>query len=133
MPSFNQVILAGNLTRDPQLSYLPSQTAVCDFGLAINRKSRDKDGNQHEEVCFVDVTAFGKQAEIINKHFSKGKPILVGGRLRYREWTKDGQKRSKLEVVMEMFSFIEGSQQAGPAPAGNGIGEPINNDPDIPF
>jgi single-strand DNA-binding protein len=119
MASFNRVILAGNLTRDPQLSYLPSNTAVCDFGLAMNRKFRDKDGNQKEEVCYVDLQAWGRTAETINQYFQKGKPILVEGRLRYREWTsKEGQKRSKLEVSVDTFSFIDGG--AGGAGGGGG-------------
>lgn len=152
MASFNRVILAGNLTRDPQLSYLPSNTAVCDFGMAVNRRSRDKDGNQRDEVCYVDVTAFGRQAEVVNQYFSKGKPLLVEGRLRYREWTsKEGQKRSKLEVVLENFSFIDsgggGGQRGGPSQGGQvrGRGEepdgatqmddapPPMGDADIPF
>lgn len=134
MASFNRVILAGNLTRDPQLSYLPSQMAVCEFGLAVSRKFRDKDGNQRDEVCFVDISAFGKQAEVINQYFQKGKPILVEGRLRYREWTsKEGQKRSKLEVVLDAFSFIDsgggGGQRGGQgAPPARGR----TNEPDAP-
>ncbi|HOJ75790.1 MAG TPA: single-stranded DNA-binding protein, partial [Phycisphaerae bacterium] len=72
MASFNRVILAGNLTRDPQLSYTPSNTAVCDMGLAVNRRFRDKDGNQRDEVCYVDVAAYGRQAEVINQYFRKG-------------------------------------------------------------
>ena len=138
MPSFNRVILAGHLTREPELKYLPSNTAVCDFGLAINRKYRDKDGQQREEVCFVDCQAFGRTAEVINQYFRKGKPILVEGRLQYREWTNnEGQKRSKLSVFVESFTFIGGKDDTGgrdAAPAyGNGIGPPINDDPDTPF
>jgi single-strand DNA-binding protein len=121
MASFNRVILAGNLTRDPQLSYLPSNTPVCDIGIATNRKFRDKDGNQREEVCFVDMQAFGRTAEMINQYFQKGRPILVEGRLRYREWTnKEGQKRNKLDVLVENFAFIDsggGGGQRGQAPA----------------
>jgi single-strand DNA-binding protein len=101
--AFNKVILMGNLTRDPQLKYLPNQTAVVEFGIACNRKFKDK-----EEVTFVDVAAFGKTAEVINEHFRKGKPILVDGRLKYDTWEKDGQKRSKLSVVADSFSFVGG-------------------------
>ncbi|HPU62487.1 MAG TPA: single-stranded DNA-binding protein, partial [Bacillota bacterium] len=72
MPSFNRVIFAGHLTRDPELKYLPSNTAVCEFGIANNRKWRDKDGNSKEEVCFVDCQAFGRTAEVINQYFRKG-------------------------------------------------------------
>jgi single-strand DNA-binding protein len=120
MASFNRVILAGNLTRDPQFSYLPSNTPVCEFGLAVNRRYRDKDGNQKEEVCFVDLQAFGRTAESISKYFQKGRPILVEGRLRYREWTnKEGQKRSKLDVFVETFAFIDSGSGGG---AGGGAG-----------
>lgn len=121
MASFNRVILAGNLTRDPQLSYLPSGTAACELGLAMNRKFRDKDGNQREEVCFVDLQAFARTAEVINQYFRKGNAILIEGRLRYREWTnKEGQKRNKLEVVVDTFSFIESGGGGGGGQRGDG-------------
>ena len=81
MASYNRVILLGNLTGDPQLRYLPSNMAVCDFGLAMNRRYRDRDGNQRDAVCFVDVTAWGRQAETINQYVTKGRPLLVEGRL----------------------------------------------------
>ncbi len=107
MASYNRVILMGNLTRDPQLRYLPSNVAVCEFGLATNRRWRDKDGNQKEEVCYVDVSAFGRQAETINQYMSKGRSILVEGHLRFSSWTgQDGQKRSKLSVVVDTFQFV---------------------------
>lgn len=113
MASFNRVILAGNLTRDPQLSYTPSNTPVCKFGLAINHRYKDRDGNTKEEVCFVDVSAFGRQAEVINQYMTKGRSILVEGRLRYGKWVdKDGQNRSKLDVTLENFTFL-GSGQGG--------------------
>ncbi|MBN2448244.1 MAG: single-stranded DNA-binding protein, partial [Phycisphaerae bacterium] len=100
-------ILMGNLTRDPQLRYLPNNTAVCEFGMAVNRRWRDRDGNQKEEVCFVDLTAFGRQGETINQYMAKGRPMLVEGRLRYESWTgQDGQKRSRLGVVVENFTFV---------------------------
>lgn len=114
MASFNKVILAGNLTRDPQLSTLPSGTAVCELSVACNRKWKGKDGSEQEEVAFVDVRTFGKQAEIVNQYFTKGKPILVEGRLKFDEWQgKDGGKRSKLYVVMEQFTFIGGGSEGG--------------------
>ena len=90
MANFNKVILAGNMTRDPQLSHTPSQTPVVDFGLAINRKWKGKDGQESEEACFVDCRAFGRTAEVINQYTSKGKPILVDGRLHFSSWEKDG-------------------------------------------
>lgn len=115
MASFNRVILAGNLTRDPELSYLPSNTALCKFGLATSRRYRDKDGNPKEDTCFVDLTAFGRQAEVINQYMAKGRSILVEGRLNFRQWTdKEGKNRSKLDVVVENFTFL------GPAPGGGG-------------
>src|SRR5204863_5187719 len=86
MANFNKIILVGNLTRDPQLKYLPSQMAVVDFGLAVNHKFRTKTGEDREEVCFIDCSCFGKGAEIINQYCQKGKPILVEGRLKYDTW-----------------------------------------------
>jgi single-strand DNA-binding protein len=145
MPAFNRVIIAGHMTRDPELAFLPSGTSVCKFGLAINRKWRDKDGNQKEEVCFVDVSAFGKTGETINKYFQKGKAILVEGRLHYQEWTsKEGQRRSKLEVVADGFSFIEsGGSSQDSKPQGRSVGTgnaapqaqdcPPPADSDVPF
>jgi single-strand DNA-binding protein len=114
MANFNRVILAGNLTRDPQLSYTPNNTAVCEFGMAVNRRWRDRDGNQQEEVCFVDLNAFGRPGEVINQYMRKGRPILIEGRLRLRQWTnKEGQNRSKLDVVVDNFSFVGGPDGAG--------------------
>ena len=115
MASYNRVILVGNLTRDPELRYLPSNMPVCKFGLAINHRWRDKDGNQKEEVCFIDCSCFGKAGEVINQYMSKGRPLLVEGRLRLDSWTgQDGQKRSKHEVVVENFQFLgDGRREEG--------------------
>jgi single-strand DNA-binding protein len=114
MASFNKVILMGNLTRDPQLKYLPNNTAVCDFGMAVNHRWRDRDGNQREEVCFVDLAAFGRQAETFNQYMSKGRPVLVEGRLKYDTWTgQDGQKRSKHSIVVDNFRFVGGREGGG--------------------
>ena len=125
MASFNRVLLMGNLTRDPQLKYLPSQTAVAEFGVACNRKFRTANGEDREEVTFVDVTAFGKQAEVINQYMNKGKPIFIEGRLKYDTWEdkQGGGKRSKLTVVVENFQFV-GSRDGG----GGGGGHPGNED-----
>ncbi len=126
MASYNRVILAGNLTRDPQLSYTPSNLPVTEFGLAVNRRSRDREGNQRDEVCYVDVAAYGKTAEILSQYLKKGRPLLLEGRLRYRTWTnKEGQNRSKLDVVVDSFSFIDskGSGQGGGEPGGQGGGQ----------
>jgi single-strand DNA-binding protein len=115
MANFNKVILLGNLTRDPQLSYLPTnQTPVVDFGMAMNRKWTGQDGSQREETCFVDCRCFGRQAETINKYCSKGSPLLVEGRLTFDTWqAQDGSKRSKHRVTVMNFQFIGGGQRAG--------------------
>ena len=107
MSNFNRVILLGNLTRDPVTSRLPGGSDVCEFGLAVSRKFNTSDGNAHEDVCFVDVAAFGKTGETIMRFFKMGKAILVEGRLRFESWeAKDGTKRSKLSVVAERFEFV---------------------------
>ncbi len=114
MASFNKILLMGNLTRDPQLSYTPSQTAVVDFGLATNRRWTAPDGNQRDETCFVDCRAFGRMAENINKYFKKGRPIFVEGRLSFDQWTgQDGVKRSKHRVTVENFTFLPGGGAGG--------------------
>jgi single-strand DNA-binding protein len=123
MASFNKVILLGNLTRDPEMKFLPSGTPVAEFGLATNRKWTDQATNQpREAVTFVDCKAMGRQAEILNQHMRKGSPLFVEGRLEYRQWEgPDGQKRSKLEVFIENFQFIgpPRDQQGGDAMAGS--------------
>ena len=86
MANYNKIILVGNLTRDPQMRYLPSQMAVTDFGMAVNHKFKTKTGEDREEVLFIDCSAFGKAGEIINKYCQKGKQILVEGRLKYDTW-----------------------------------------------
>src|ERR687894_837756 len=108
MPSFNKVVLMGNLTRDPQLKHLPSSVVVAEFGLACNRRFRTAAGEDKEEVAFVDCAAFGRQAETIGQYCTKGKPLFVEGRLKYDTWDdKAGHgKRSKLSVVVENFQFI---------------------------
>ncbi len=109
MASFNKVILAGNLTRDPELRYTPKGTAIAKFGLAINRTWKTEAGETKEEVCFVDVDAFSRQAEVIAQYMRKGRPILVEGRLRLDTWEDKNthQKQSKLKVHLEGFSFID--------------------------
>jgi single-strand DNA-binding protein len=107
MANFNKVLLLGNLTRDPELRYLPSQTAVVDFGLAINRKYKGQDGSMKDEPCFVDCQIFGKPAETLNKYCKKGNPLFIEGRLKFDSWTKqDGAKASKLSVTVETFQFL---------------------------
>lgn len=129
MANFNKVILAGNMTRDPELRYTPKGTAIAKFGLAINRNWTGEDGQKREEVTFVDVDAFGKQAEVIGQYLRKGRPVLVEGRLKLDQWDdkQTGQKRSRLGVVLEAFSFLDsgnrdaagagGAGPSGPAPA----------------
>ena len=109
MASYNKVILMGNLTRDVQLKHTASQ-AVADISIAVNRKFKTKDGQEREEVTYVDCECWGPRAEVIAKFFSKGKPIFIEGRLKLDSWEdKDGQKRSKLKVSIDSFEFVGGS------------------------
>jgi single-strand DNA-binding protein len=118
MASFNRVILVGNLTRDPELRYIPSGTAVSDIGLAVN--DRIKRGDQWvEEPVFVDITLWGRTAEIANEYLSKGSPVLVEGRLKLDRWEKDGQKHSKLKVIGERLQML-GAREAGRGGGGGG-------------
>ena len=115
MANFNKVILAGNLTRDPELRYTPKGTAIARLGLAINRKWKSETGEMKEEVTFVDVDAFGKTAETIAQYLKKGRPILMEGRLRYETWEdkQTNQKKSKLGIVLENFQFIDSGAGRG--------------------
>ncbi len=152
--SFNQVILMGNLTRDPELRQTPNGQNVCSFSLALNRSYRGSDGNWQEATDYVDVVAWGPLGERVAQYLSKGRPCLVNGRLQSRSWEQEGQKRSKVEVVAQDVTFLGGpggnggdSNYAGGADGGSSkpaakkkddvviedIGdEPINLD-DIPF
>ncbi|MEY5060736.1 MAG: single-stranded DNA-binding protein [Planctomycetota bacterium] len=122
MPSYNKVLLMGNLTRDVQLKSLPSGQPVAEIGIAINRKYKTKDGQEREEVTYVDCECWGPRAEVINKYFSKGKPIFIEGRLKLDSWEdKDGQKRSKMRVVIDDFQFVEG--RGGGSGGGAGAGD----------
>jgi single-strand DNA-binding protein len=125
MASFNKVILAGNLTRDPELRYTPSGKAIAKFGLAVNRNWTTDTGEKKEEVTFVDVDAFGRQAEVISQFMKKGRSLLVEGRLKLDQWDdkQTGQKRSRLGVVLESFSFID-SNRTGEGGEGGEGGEP---------
>jgi single-strand DNA-binding protein len=122
MANFNRIILVGNLTRDPQLKYLPSQTSVVEFGLAVNHKYRTKTGEDREEVLFIECSCFGKGGEIINQYCQKGRQILVEGRLKFDTWEdkQGGGKRSKHSVFVENFQLL-GSRDGG-AGAGGGSG-----------
>ena len=107
MANLNKVMLIGNLTRDPDLKYTPGNQAVCEIGLAVNRKYRTKEGEDREETTFVDCEAWGKQAEVLKQYMTKGKPLFIEGRLKLDTWEdKDGGKRSKMRVVIENFQFI---------------------------
>ena len=107
MASYNRVILVGNLTRDPELRYIPSGTAVSEIGLAVN--DRVKKGDQWvDETTFVDVTLWARTAEVANEYLSKGSPVLIEGRLKLDTWEKDGQKRSKLRVVADKMQMLGG-------------------------
>lgn len=150
---FNKVVLMGNLTRDPETRTTPSGQSVTNFSLAVNRTWKGQDGTTQENVSYIDCVAWGKTGEIIAQYMQKGRPLLVSGRLDQRSWEQDGQKRSKVEVVVEDFNFIGGgggdgagggSQSSGGRPQqaqsqkqddsqNADLGdEPINLD-DIPF
>jgi len=118
MASLNRVFLMGNLTRDPVLRYTPSGTPVCEFGLAVNRRYATREGEQREEVCFVDITMWGKRGVVISEYFTKGQPIFIEGRLKYDSWESAEGRRSKLVVVAENFEFLGGRGGSG------GPGEP---------
>lgn len=149
MASYNKVILMGNLTRDPELRYLPSGAAVANFGIAVNRVYNDRQsGERKEDVCFVDITAWARQAEVCNEYLRKGSPVFLEGRLNFNSWeTDDGQRRSKLDVVAERVQLVGGRQdsdgggaydQAAPAsasPSSEFSGEEGSSttDDDIPF
>ncbi|MFQ5658482.1 MAG: single-stranded DNA-binding protein [Candidatus Methylomirabilales bacterium] len=109
MANFNRVILVGNLTRDPELRYTPSGAAVCSFDLAINRTFTTQAGERRDEVCYITIVSWGKQAETCAEYLSKGRTTLVEGRLSQRSWeTPEGQKRSKHEVVADRVQFLGG-------------------------
>ncbi len=150
MASYNRIILMGNLTREPELSYTPSNTAVCKFGLATNHKWKDREGNPREEACFVSCVIFGRSGETFNQYMSKGQSVLVEGRLTLNQWTSpDGEKKSRHEVFVERFTFTGGPRgesggggtpqraaTGAPAAAGAGggyDGPPPPTDDDIPF
>ena len=125
--SFNKVILMGNLTRDPEVREVPGGGSVTTLGLAVNEKWTTKDGEKREDVCFVDVDAFGRQGEVVMEYFGKGKPILGEGKLRFRTWEDgDGNKRSKHSLVLDRFSFV------GSRDSSNGQ-LPDSTDNDVPF
>ena len=152
MPSLNKVLLIGNLTRDPEVRYLPSGDPVAEFGLAVNRRFKTKQGEDRDETCFVRVSMFGKRGEVIGRFFKKGSPIFIEGRLKFDEWEKDGRKQNRITVVAENFEFMDSPRNrtggpgaeadaprdAGPGPGpGPGSGGPAagggTDDDDLPF
>lgn len=150
MPNYNKVILMGNLTRDPEVKYTSGGTAIAKIGMAINRTWTNKEGQKQEETTFVDVDAFGRQAEVIGQYLKKGRPVMIEGRLKLDQWDdkQTGQKRSKLGVTLEGFQFLDsggagggdggGNQQAqsnAPAASGNSSAPAASlpEDDDVPF
>jgi single-strand DNA-binding protein len=140
MASLNRVFLIGNLTRDPQLRYTPSGTAVADLGIAVNRNWTGQDGQKHEEVTFVDVTLWARLAELASEYLSKGRPVFIEGRLQLDQWQdKEGQKRQRLRVVGERMQFLGAPSGKGgeKSPPPEDFGEPAPASPpggdEIPF
>jgi len=125
MVSYNKVILIGNLTKDPEIRYTPSGTPVANFRLAVNHKYKQGEGLK-EDVCYIDVVVFGKQAENCGQYLNKGQSVIVDGRLQERRWeTEDGQKRSKHEVVAQAVRFMP---KRGDSAAPSGKAEPVPED-----
>ena len=147
MASYNRVILVGNLTRDVELKYTKSGTAVTEVGLAVNDRRKNPSGEWVEETTFVDVTLWARTAEVASEYLSKGSPILIEGRLRLDSWETDGQKRSKLCVTGERMQMLGGrgggsskgnsggnqDQYSQPAPAAESAGQSAPPDDEIPF
>ncbi len=148
MPNYNKVILMGNLTRDPEVRYTSGGTAIAKLGLAVNRRWKNQEGQMQEETTFVDVDAFGRQAETIGQYLKKGRPVMVEGRLKLDQWDdkQTGQKRSKLGVVLENFQFLDSRGEGGgggdsggysqPEPSSgtpSGGGGSVSEDDDVPF
>ena len=146
MPNYNKVILMGNLTRDPEVRYTSGGTAIAKLGLAVNRRWKNQEGQMQEETTFVDVDAFGRQAETIGQYLKKGRPVMVEGRLKLDQWDdkQTGQKRSKLGVVLENFQFLDSrgeggggagsySQPESPSGSPSSGGSSVPEDDDVPF
>lgn len=135
-PRLNKVFLIGNLTRDPELRYTSNGIAVADLGLAVNDDYQRADGTRVERVCYVDVTVWGRTAETSCEYLSKGRSVLVEGRLRMDTWeTGDGQKRTKLRVTADRVQFLGGPPRSGeerPAPPGTASPPPVEPEPEVP-
>jgi single-strand DNA-binding protein len=130
MPNYNKVILMGNLTRDPEVKYTSGGTAIAKLGMAINRTWTNKEGQKQEETTFVDVDAFGRQAEVIGQYLKKGRPVMIEGRLKLDQWDdkQTGQKRSKLGVTLEGFQFLDSRGEGGGGGGGGGGGQGYQSD-----
>ena len=127
MNSVNNCVLSGRLTKDPELKYIPSGTALCNFSIAVNRTYTPSNGEKREETCYIDVVVWQRQAEVCAEHLSKGRLVLVEGRLNQQKWeTQDGQKRSKHEIVANMVHFLD-------FPNNENRGESGESKDDIPF
>jgi single-strand DNA-binding protein len=146
MANLNKVLLIGNITRDPELRYIQSGTAVLDLGVAVNRRVKGSDGTWGDEAAFIDVTVWGKQAENCAEYLSKGRSVFVEGHLKFDQWEdkKTGDKRSKLKVTAENIQFLGGKPSGGDGGGGRGRPEPAGkpeppaddtdlSDDDIPF
>jgi len=125
MAQFNKVIFLGNLTRDPEMRNLPGGTPVCTLGLASNRSFTTQNGEKKEDVCFIDVVVFGKPAESCGQYLTKGRQVLIEGRLQYRTWEKDDRKHNKHEIVADRVQFIGG-------PKGKAAGAAADEE-EVPF
>jgi single-strand DNA-binding protein len=145
--NINRVVLVGNLTRDPELRHTPGGTPVCNLGIAVNGRRRDEQGNWVDKPNFFRISVFGNQAESCAQYLSKGRPVAIDGRLDWRQWEQDGQKREAVEIVAESVQFLGGRDDAGaggggggnqfvPAGASEGSGADFMSTPtddDIPF
>lgn len=145
--SINQVILMGNLTRDPELRTTPSGQNVCSFSIAVNRSWQGQDGSQQDAVDYFDITAWGKLGELVNQYLSKGRRCLIQGRLSQRSWEQEGQKRSKVEVVASDVTFLDSAgagdgssaapRSSAPKKSNDAVVEDIDDKPidlsEIPF
>jgi len=134
MASFNKVILLGNLTRDPEVRYTPKGSAVTDLGIAVNRQYTLENGEKREEVTFVDVTFWGRTAEVAGEYLKKGRPIFIEGRLQLDTWDdkQSGQKRSKLKVIGETMQMLGGPRGGGPSNDNGGEGGGRTSKPSAP-
>jgi single-strand DNA-binding protein len=140
LSNFNKVILLGNLTRDPEVRFTREGAPVASFTLAINSNRSRQEGDSKDDVSYIDLVAFGKQADLVKNYLEKGAPLLVEGRLQQRRWEQEGQKRSKVEVVVQSITFMGGSKkstQSGsstfPQDEDQGFGGYSSNESDVPF